>query len=146
MRFFAQDCVALICAAGEAKAQVVQHAVEDLMPIHKNDQGFWMFVLLLSYKFLKTLTRPYYIGYILGHLEGEQPQLGDLLIMVINHLLNGMILQVEGISQLYQQKFGSFSYNSLSGFLASYDTFLFFPASRKMGCFAMSAKGGMMVV
>ena len=44
--FFAQDCVALICAAGEAKAQVVQHAVEDLMPIHKNDQGFGMFVLL----------------------------------------------------------------------------------------------------
>ena len=24
-----QDCVALICAAGEAKAQVVQRAVED---------------------------------------------------------------------------------------------------------------------
>ena len=38
--------MALICAAGEAKAQVVQHAVEDLMPIHKNDQCFWMFVLL----------------------------------------------------------------------------------------------------
>ncbi len=30
----------------------------------------------------------------LGHLEGEQPQSGDLLTMVINHLLNGMILQV----------------------------------------------------
>ena len=29
-----------------------------------------------------------------GHLEGEQPYLGNLLIMVINHLLNGMILQV----------------------------------------------------
>ena len=27
-------------------------------------------------------------------MEGEQPQLGDLLTMVINHLLNGMILQV----------------------------------------------------
>ena len=31
----------------------------------------------------------------LRDLEGEQPQLGDLLTMVINHLLNGMILQVE---------------------------------------------------
>ena len=29
-----------------------------------------------------------------GHLEREQPYLGDLLIMVINHLLTGMILQV----------------------------------------------------
>ena len=29
-----------------------------------------------------------------GHLEGEQPYLGDLLTMVINHLLTGMILQV----------------------------------------------------
>ena len=29
-----------------------------------------------------------------GHLEGvPQPQLGDLLTMVINHLLTGMILQ-----------------------------------------------------
>ena len=28
-----------------------------------------------------------------GHLEGEHPQLDDLLTMVINHLLNGMILQ-----------------------------------------------------
>ena len=28
------------------------------------------------------------------HLEGEQPQLGDLPGTVINHLLNGMILQV----------------------------------------------------
>ena len=27
-------------------------------------------------------------------MEGEQPQLGDLLTMVINHLLTGMILQV----------------------------------------------------
>ena len=39
-----------------------------------------------------------------GHLEGKQPQLGDLLTMVINHLLNGLILQVEvgncGFSQL----------------------------------------------
>ena len=30
----------------------------------------------------------------LGHLEGKQPYLGDLLTMVINHLLTGMILQV----------------------------------------------------
>ena len=29
-----------------------------------------------------------------GRLEGEQPYLGDLLTMGINHLLNGMILQV----------------------------------------------------
>ncbi len=29
----------------------------------------------------------------LGHLEGEQPYLGALLTMVINHLLTGMILQ-----------------------------------------------------
>ena len=28
-----------------------------------------------------------------GHLKGEQPYLGDLLTMVITHLLNGMILQ-----------------------------------------------------
>ena len=31
-----------------------------------------------------------------GHLEGEQPYLGELLTMVINHFLNGMILQVGG--------------------------------------------------
>ncbi len=30
----------------------------------------------------------------LRHLEGKQPYLGDLLTMVINHLLTGMILQV----------------------------------------------------
>ncbi len=29
-----------------------------------------------------------------AHLEGEQPYLGHLLTMVINHFLNGMILQV----------------------------------------------------
>ena len=29
-----------------------------------------------------------------GHFEREQPYLGDLLTMVINHLLTGMILQV----------------------------------------------------
>ena len=31
----------------------------------------------------------------LAHLEGEQPYLGDLLTMVNNHLLTGMILQVD---------------------------------------------------
>ena len=30
-----------------------------------------------------------------GHLEGKQPYLGDLPAMVINHLLIGMILQVQ---------------------------------------------------
>ena len=49
--------MALICAAGEAKAQVVQHAVEDGMQ--------QKVVLLLSYKFILNLHRPYYIGYIL---------------------------------------------------------------------------------
>ena len=29
-------------------------------------------------------------------MEGEQPYLGDLLTMVVNHLLTGMILQVGG--------------------------------------------------
>ena len=33
-----------------------------------------------------------------GHLEGEHPQLGDLLTMVINHLLNGMILRLYSLS------------------------------------------------
>ena len=33
---------------------------------------------------------------VLYFLEGEQPYLGDLLTMVINHLLTGMILQVYG--------------------------------------------------
>ena len=32
-------------------------------------------------------------------MEGAQPYLGDLLAMVINHLLNGMILQVYTILQ-----------------------------------------------
>ena len=32
----------------------------------------------------------------LGHLEGEQPYLGDLQTMVFNHLPTGMILQVMG--------------------------------------------------
>ena len=29
-----------------------------------------------------------------AHLEGEQPYLGDLPTMLMNHLLTGMILQV----------------------------------------------------
>ena len=35
----------------------------------------------------------------LGHLEGEQPYLRDLLTMVINHLLTSMILQVNNLKQ-----------------------------------------------
>ena len=46
----------------------------------------------------KWLGSPPFISH-LGHLEGKQPHLGDLLTMVINHLLIGMILQVEGIQQ-----------------------------------------------
>ena len=34
----------------------------------------------------------------LGHLEGEQPYLGDLLTMVVKRLLTGMILQVPHVS------------------------------------------------
>ena len=30
----------------------------------------------------------------MGHLEREQPYLGDLLTMVVNHLPSGMILKV----------------------------------------------------
>ena len=33
-------------------------------------------------------------------MEGEQPKLGDLLAMVINHVLTGMILQVNTFSQV----------------------------------------------
>ena len=39
------------------------------------------------------LGSPPFISH-LAYLEGEYPYLGDLLTMVINHLLNGMILQV----------------------------------------------------
>ena len=38
------------------------------------------------------LVTPIYTPF--KHLEGEQPHLGDLLTMVINHLLTGMIIQV----------------------------------------------------
>ena len=34
-------------------------------------------------------------------MEGEQPYLGDLLTMVINHLLVGMILQVTSITSIH---------------------------------------------
>ena len=37
----------------------------------------------------------------LGQLEGKQPQLGDLLTMVTNHLLTGMILQVGGSNLMH---------------------------------------------
>ena len=40
----------------------------------------------------KWLVNPIYKPWN-AHLEGEQPYLGDLLTMVINHLLTGMILQ-----------------------------------------------------
>ena len=43
--------------------------------------------------FSKWLGSPASTSHV-GHLEGEQPYLGDLLTMVINHLLTGMILQV----------------------------------------------------
>ena len=36
-------------------------------------------------------------------MEGHQPYLGDLLTMVTNHLLTGMILQVDGWALLFQK-------------------------------------------
>ena len=39
-------------------------------------------------------TTPIYKPFTVSHLEGEQPYLGDVLTMAINHLLAGMILQV----------------------------------------------------
>ena len=42
-----------------------------------------------------------------AHLEGEYPYLGDLLTMVINHLLNGMILQAVCKTNMnHEEKFG----------------------------------------
>ena len=41
---------------------------------------------------------PYLQAMEFGHLEGEQPYFGDLLSMVINQLLIGMILQVRILS------------------------------------------------
>ena len=44
----------------------------------------------------------------LGHLEGKQPYLGDLLAMVINNLLIGMILQVAFAPRMgYLQRCGT---------------------------------------
>ena len=43
-----------------------------------------------------------------GHLEGEQPYLGDLLTMVISHLLTGMILQVHPAKIYMSPKKGPF--------------------------------------
>ncbi len=43
----------------------------------------------------------------LGQLEGEQPYLGDLLTMVTNHLLNGMILQVVNLTKKCQLDYAS---------------------------------------
>ena len=37
---------------------------------------------------------PFFLAMEFGHFEGEQAYLGDLLTIVINHLLTGMILQV----------------------------------------------------
>ena len=39
------------------------------------------------------VSNPPFISH-LGHLQGEQPYLGDLLTIVINHLLTEMIIQV----------------------------------------------------
>ena len=41
-----------------------------------------------------VFSNPHLEAINIGHLEGEQPQLGDLLAIVINYLLNGMIHQV----------------------------------------------------
>ena len=46
--------------------------------------------------YLQVLGSPLFISH-LGHLEGEQPYLGDLLTIVANYLLSGMTLQVETI-------------------------------------------------
>ena len=50
------------------------------------------------------LGSPPFISH-LTHLEGEYPYWGDLLTMVINHLLNGMILQVAPNRTLFRNKF-----------------------------------------
>ena len=42
---------------------------------------------------ISSYSNPPFISH-LGYLEEEKPYLGDLLTMVINHLLTGMILQV----------------------------------------------------
>ena len=56
-----------------------------------------VFMGYVSFREGKWLGSPPFISH-LGQLEGEQPYLKDLLTMVINHLLTGMILQVRGVS------------------------------------------------
>ena len=56
----------------------------------------WMNFILTTWRAIPVsnlLISPIYKPWN-GHLEGKQPYLGDLLTMVINHLLHGMILQV----------------------------------------------------
>ena len=54
--------------------------------------------VLVVLVFVLVLMVPPFINH-LGHVEREQPQLGDLLTMVINHLLNVMILQVQSAAK-----------------------------------------------
>ena len=49
----------------------------------------------------KWLVTPIYKPWK-GHLEGEQPYLGNLQTMVINHWLIGMILQIP-LASFYQK-------------------------------------------
>ena len=60
--------------------------VEDLKIL---GEGTWR-IIPLSKQLVTPVYRPWN-----GHLEGEQAYLGDLLTMIINHLLTGMILQVQ---------------------------------------------------
>ncbi len=50
--------------------------------------------------FSKWLGSPPFISHEVWPFVREQPQLGDVLTMVINHLLSGMILQVSQESNL----------------------------------------------
>ena len=43
---------------------------------------------------ISRLGSPPFPSHKQNHLEGEQPYLGDLLTMLIDHLLDGTILQV----------------------------------------------------
>ena len=61
--------------------------------IHKLP-GPWEFDYLEDHpRTCKWLGSPLFVSHS-GHLEGEQPYLGDLLTMVIDHFLTGMIIQV----------------------------------------------------
>ena len=53
------------------------------------ERSAWRIILVSNWLVTPILSH-------LAHLEGEYPYLGDLLTMVINHLLTGMILQVLG--------------------------------------------------